>query len=108
MAIQRLTMSPFHIHTRRFLLWWLAICFTQIGKSKNHQITLPVHQYQDRVEAVWTAQMLGAIMGFPFEHKVAFRQWIDQLNPKIRIPESGYISVCWFPGGHPEPRIGKI
>lgn len=76
-------MTRSHFHRKPFLILLFAICLTQIAKSQNHQIILSVQQYRDRVEAVWTAQMLGAIMGFPFEHKVASTKWIDQVNPKV-------------------------
>jgi hypothetical protein len=35
-------------------------------------------EYEDRVLAAWTAQMIAAQMGFQFEHKVASTQWVDQ------------------------------
>jgi hypothetical protein len=44
---------------------------------------LSLEQYRDRVQAVWTAQMLGAIMGWPFEHKVASAEWVHTLDPKF-------------------------
>lgn len=44
---------------------------------------LSLHDYRDRVQAVWTAQMLGAMMGWPFEHKVASAEWIHTLKPAV-------------------------
>jgi hypothetical protein len=51
---------------------------TSYGQQKK--LVLSVQDYQDRVEAIWTGQMLGALMGFPFEHKVASSEWIDTLK----------------------------
>ncbi|MBS1566258.1 MAG: ADP-ribosylglycohydrolase family protein, partial [Bacteroidetes bacterium] len=42
------------------------------------------HDYRDRVQAVWMAQMLGAMMGWPFEHKVASTEWIHTLKPEVK------------------------
>jgi hypothetical protein len=35
--------------------------------------------YLDRVQAVWTAQIIAALMTFPHEHQVASTVWLDQL-----------------------------
>ncbi len=34
--------------------------------------------YLDRVQAVWTAQIIAALMTFPHEHQVASTVWLDQ------------------------------
>jgi hypothetical protein len=39
-------------------------------------------EYEDRVRAAWTAQVLGANMGFAFEHKPAAAAWVDTLPAK--------------------------
>ncbi len=44
---------------------------------------LSFKDYEDRVQAIWIGQILGAMMGWPFEHKVASTQWIDTLNRKF-------------------------
>lgn len=36
-------------------------------------------EYEDRVRAAWTAQILGTLLGFRFEHKPASVQWVDRL-----------------------------
>lgn len=56
------------------------VCHHSIGQVKTE---LSLEQYRDRVQAVWTAQMLGAMMGWPFEHKVASTEWVHTLNAKF-------------------------
>lgn len=50
--------------------------------SQNRKILLSVNDYEDHVQAIWTAQILGALMGFPFEHKVSSADWINTLTLK--------------------------
>jgi len=52
------------------------------GYCQNKKLVLAVPEYQDRVQAIWTAQVLGALMGFPFEHKVSSAEWINTLSLK--------------------------
>lgn len=51
--------------------------------AQQKAILLSKETYRDRVQAIWTAQILGAMMGWPFEHKVASTEWIDRLNDTI-------------------------
>jgi len=51
--------------------------------GQQHKTIISVTDYRDRVQAIWTAQMLGAMMGWPFEHKVASTTWINTLDPKF-------------------------
>ncbi|MEJ7739670.1 MAG: ADP-ribosylglycohydrolase family protein [Chitinophagaceae bacterium] len=44
---------------------------------------LSTAEYEDRVQAVWIAQMVAAIMGFQFEHHTASVEWVDQLPEAI-------------------------
>ena len=55
-----------------------ATGFAQAGK-----FTMTGKDYRDRVCAIWTAQMLGAMMGWPFEHKVASVEWVHTLKPTV-------------------------
>lgn len=58
----------------------LLCCRSVWGQGRS--MTLSMDSYTDRVQAIWTAQMLGAMMGWPFEHKVASTEWIATLDPK--------------------------
>lgn len=69
----------------------LFICMPAIAQGGNaaknkirptadkQLLRLSQSDYQDRVQAVWVAQMAAAIMGFHFEHRVASEVWVDQL-----------------------------
>jgi hypothetical protein len=54
-------------------------------------------EYRDRVEAIWTAQIIAATMGFQFEHKVASTQWVDQYPEKMdhaEVDDDWYYEMC--------------
>ncbi len=42
------------------------------------ELRLSRAEYADRVRAAWTGQILGTLMGFPYEHKPASTVWIDR------------------------------
>ena len=46
---------------------------------------MTLSEYEDRVHAVWAAQMAAAIMGFKFEHHTASTEWIDKLPSTITV-----------------------
>lgn len=50
-----------------------------IKSSQPSLLKLSVAEYEDKVQAVWIAQMAAAIMGFRFEHHTASVEWIDKL-----------------------------
>lgn len=50
--------------------------------SQQSTFTLSLSEYENKVQAIWSAQMIGALMGFPFEHKVSSVQTIDQFTLK--------------------------
>jgi len=60
----------------------VLLVFSGKINGQRKQVLLPYSQYQDRVEAIWTAQIIGALMGFPFEHKVSSAEWINTLSLK--------------------------
>ncbi len=45
---------------------------------------MTVKEYEDRVHAIWVAQMLGAMMGWPFEHKVAAVDWVNSFSKQYK------------------------
>jgi hypothetical protein len=53
-----------------------------LGVSQAKLLRLSIKDYQDKVQAVWVSQMLGAMMGWPFEHKVASVSWVDSFPKK--------------------------
>ncbi|MGC4234962.1 MAG: ADP-ribosylglycohydrolase family protein [Niabella sp.] len=66
----------------------LLLLFPSTMFSQHSTLTLSLSEYENKVQAVWAAQMIGALMGFPFEHKVSSVQTIDQFTLK-----TGYIPV---------------
>ncbi|HMR83764.1 MAG TPA: ADP-ribosylglycohydrolase family protein [Niabella sp.] len=66
----------------------LLLLFPCTTFSQHSKLTLSLSEYENKVQAVWAAQMIGALMGFPFEHKVSSVQTIDQFTLK-----TGYIPV---------------
>jgi hypothetical protein len=52
------------------LLLILALCLGPLF-AQERTLRLTRAEYEDRVQAAWTGQILGTLMGFPFEHKVA-------------------------------------
>ena len=55
--------------------------FQRITATNVH--TMSVKEYTDKVHAIWLGQMVGAMMGWPFEHKPASTQWIENLPQKF-------------------------
>ena len=58
-------------------------------------------EYQDRVEAAWTAQIIACLMGFQFEHKVASTEWVKQYPRKIEtapVDDDWYYEMCAIRG----------
>jgi hypothetical protein len=40
-------------------------------------------EYEDRIQAAWTAEIIGTLMGFQFEHKASSVERIDQIPPRF-------------------------
>src|SRR5580765_8085672 len=63
-------------HMRR-LLFVVLIVFGLGDIGDAAVLTLTRAQYRDRVEAVWTAQIIAVLLDWPFEHQTASTKWID-------------------------------
>jgi hypothetical protein len=46
--------------------------------AAQQTFTISKKEYEEKIQAIWLAQMLGVIMGWPFEHKPAAVEWVDQ------------------------------
>ncbi|HEY4206376.1 MAG TPA: ADP-ribosylglycohydrolase family protein [Puia sp.] len=66
-----------------FFLLPVSLCAQQPARAVRQSIAFTGEAYRDRVCAIWTAQMLGAMMGWPFEHKTASVEWVHTLKPKV-------------------------
>jgi hypothetical protein len=67
----------------RVLLCFLIFSFSSgspvnTGSLKNLAIT--IKDYEDKVHAIWLAQMSAALIAWPYEHKVASVQWLDDYS----------------------------
>src|SRR5262249_56138508 len=40
-------------------------------------------EYENRIQAAWTAEIIGTLMGFQFEHKASSVERIDQIPPRF-------------------------
>jgi ADP-ribosylglycohydrolase len=81
------------------LLVGLLGCSTSSGEvsRSGKTLTLSRADYQDRVEAIWNAQIIAAMMGFQFEHKVASTRWVDHYpkEPQFAIVDDDwYYEMC--------------
>ena len=66
-------------------LFFFLLFSPLLGVSQAKVLRLSIKDYQDRVQAVWVSQMLGAMMGWPFEHKVASVSWSIRFPKSIRM-----------------------
>ncbi len=57
--------------------------------------------YEDRVQAAWTAQIIACLMGFQFEHKVASTKWVEEYPKKYSaapVDDDWYYEMCAIRG----------
>lgn len=64
-----------------------------INASQPKNLKLSIGDYEDRVQAVWVAQMAAAIMGFQFEHNTASVEWVDQFPEPL---SSAPVDDDWY------------
>ncbi|MEY2428491.1 MAG: hypothetical protein QOJ40_1376, partial [Verrucomicrobiota bacterium] len=67
--------------------------------TKTFNLSLP--DYEDRVNAIWNAQIAAALMGFQFEHKVASTEWVDHYPTKYDcapVDDDWYYEMCAIRG----------
>ncbi len=91
----------------RFIVVILMACCVGCASSRQNKSShaerfqLSPAEYQDRVEAAWTAQIIACLMGFQFEHKVASTKWVDQYSRKIDaaiVDDDWYYEMCAIRG----------
>ncbi len=58
----------------------LILAFCLLPFSAFAEIRLARADYADRVRAAWTGQILGTLLGFPFEHRTASTAWVDSFR----------------------------
>src|ERR1041385_6599818 len=78
-----------------------SVCSTASLAAPTKTLQLSVAEYQDRVQAIWTAQIAAVLMGFQFEHKVASTEWVDRY-PKhydcAPVDDDWYYEMCAIRG----------
>lgn len=57
---------------------WPALLLLAGALGAQQPLRLSNAEYQDRVQAAWTGQIMATLMGFQFEHKTATTRWIDR------------------------------
>lgn len=71
---------------KTFYILWIQFVFTvftySVTAQTNKPIVLSLEEYTDKVQAIWSGQMIAALLGFQFEHKVSSVEWVDQLSLK--------------------------
>src|SRR5262245_22949689 len=58
----------------------LAVFLMTGGAQQQLRLSQP--QYEDRVQAAWSGQIIATLMGFQFEHRTASTQWVDRFPKK--------------------------
>lgn len=72
-------------------------CHLTLGTTAEGKvIQLPKSDYQDRVQAAWTAQIIAAEMGFQFENKVASTLWVKQYEATHQKRGSAVVDDDWY------------
>jgi hypothetical protein len=67
---------------------WVGFALPRNGAALNNQLIMTRADYMDRVQAIWTAQMVGQWTGLRFEHQVA-----SVLRSTPLQPSKGYAPV---------------
>lgn len=68
-----------------------------IAEGASPQIQLTRAEYRDRVQAVWTAQIVAVILAWPHEHQVASTVWLDQFPrayTNAPVDDDWYYEMC--------------
>lgn len=68
---------------------FVSTLFAQEIKTGNSQVAnkevfkISVADYNDKVHAIWSGQIIATLMGLPAEHTVASVKWIDKIQPNL-------------------------
>ena len=76
----------------------LSVFLALVAPTKGAKtVQLTRAEYEDRVEAVWTAQIIAVLMAWPHEHQVASTVWLDNFpKPYTGAPvdDDWYYEMC--------------
>ena len=79
------------------------VCLVAILFSSSIELRAAQHlqlsrvEYTDRIEAVWTAQIVACMMGFQFEHKVGSVETVTNYPNKVEtaiVDDDWYYEMC--------------
>src|SRR5262245_19261758 len=71
--------------------------FVAAAEPAQRDLKLSRADYEDRVEAIWTAQIAAVLLGLPFEHKVASTHWVDSYPRNYEaapVDDDWYYEMC--------------
>ncbi len=75
----------------------VCLLFASIGLQAREPLRLSKAEYLDRVQAVWTGQIIAVLATFPYEHNTASTLWIDKF-PKAYtnaiVDDDWYYEMC--------------
>jgi hypothetical protein len=88
----------------KYLLCLSLACFASsrahaadAAPAGDKVLKLSAADYEDRVNAIWTGQIIGVLMGFQFEHKVASTEWVDKYPKRYQaapVDDDWYYEMC--------------
>jgi hypothetical protein len=67
------------------------------AESPARVLRLEHAAYEDRVEAIWTAQIIAVMLAWPFEHQTASVVWVDQFPRDYTtapVDDDWYYEMC--------------
>ena len=80
--------------------FFYALVVTLTGMPLYADSRLSRAEYQDRIHAAWTAQILGTLMGFEFEHSRPLRFLSTSSRTAFRSrPSMTTTTTNWSPSG---------
>jgi hypothetical protein len=86
-----------------YLLVFVALTgvSTASGPPPGRVLTLSRADYEDRVHAIWAAQIIAVLMAWPFEHQTASSQWLTDFPRPYRVApvdDDWYYEMCAIRG----------
>src|SRR2546423_3158067 len=94
--------DPIHLCTAfAFLAFSPCTTFAETPKPSPNVFHISRADYEDRISAVWTAQIAAVLLGVQFEHKVASTEWVDHYPKPYKcapVDDDWYYEMCAIRG----------
>src|SRR2546428_11798777 len=84
------------MRTPRIALIALSV-FLMVAAHGATTIRLTRDEYEDRVRAVWTAQIIAVLLAWPHEHQVASSVWLENFPKPYKaapVDDDWYYEMC--------------